>query len=103
MAMMQKILLTLALGFGGLITYVDSRPGWDDTGITAAAVFLTCGVLGFVEPKRPWLWVLAVGLWIPLRGIFWTHNYGSLLALLIALAGASAGVAIRNAVAPARA
>jgi hypothetical protein len=103
MAAMQKILLTLALGFGGLITYMDSRPGWDDTGITAAAVFLTCGALGFLGPKRPWLWALAVGLWIPLQGILQTRNYGSLLALLIAFAGAYVGMGIRALVAPARA
>jgi len=99
---MQKILLTVALVFGGLIAFVDSRPAWDDTGVTAAATLVACGVLGFVAPKRPWLWALAVGLWIPLLGIFWTHNYGSLLALLIPFAGAYAGMAIRQAAAPAR-
>lgn len=99
---MQKILLAVALVMGGLITYVDSRPTWDDTGVTAAAVLVVCGALGFVGPKRPWLWALAVGLWIPLLGIVGTHNCGSLLALLIAVAGAYGGMAIRNAVAPAR-
>ena len=99
---MQKILLAGALVIGALITYVDSRPTWDDTGMTAAAVFLTCGMLGFMGPRRPWLWALAVGVWIPLMGIVWTHNYGSLLALVIAFAGAYAGMAARNAVSPAR-
>lgn len=100
MAMMQKIMLMFALAAGGLITYVDSRPGWDDTGVTAFAILAVCGVLGLVGPKRPWLWAIAVGVWIPLLGIAVTHNYGSVLALLIAFAGAYAGMAIRNAVAP---
>jgi hypothetical protein len=102
MATMQKILLTVALVFGGLVTYVDSRPGWDDTGVTAFAILAVCGVLGLLGPKRPWLWALAVGLWIPLLGIVRTRNYGSLLALLIAFAGAYAGTVIRKAVAPVR-
>ncbi|MCX6539258.1 MAG: hypothetical protein NT151_10060 [Acidobacteria bacterium] len=99
---MQKILLAVALVLGGLITYVDSQPTWDDTGVTALAILVTCGSLGFMAPKRPWLWALAVGLWIPLLGIVGTHNYGSLLALLIAFAGAYAGMAIRKVIAPAR-
>jgi len=99
---MQKIMLAGALAIGGLLAYVDSRPSWDDTGVMVAAVLLTCGVLGFIGPKRPWLWALAVGLWIPLAEIVSTHNYGSLLALLVAFAGAYAGMAARNAVVPAR-
>jgi len=102
MVTMQKILLAVALAIGGLITYVDSRPAWDDTGVTALAVLVACGAIGFTGPKRPWLWALAVGLWIPLLGIVGTHNYASLLALPIAFAGAYGGMAIRKAVAPAR-
>ena len=99
---MQKIVLAVALSVGGLIAYVDSRPTWDDTGVTALAILVVCGLLGLLAPKRPWLWALAVGLWIPLLGIAVTHNYGSLLALLIAFAGAYAGTVIRKAVAPVR-
>jgi hypothetical protein len=98
----SKLLLALALVCGALITYVDSRPGWDDTGIMALAILIVCGSLGCLRPQRPWVWALAVGLWIPLLGIVRTHNYGSVLALLIAFAGAYGGMAIRNVVAPAR-
>ena len=38
---MQKGLLMAAVALGGLVTYGDTRPTWDDTGVTAA-VFLTC-------------------------------------------------------------
>ena len=72
---MHKVLLALALGLGGLITYVDTRPNWDDTGVTAMAIFLSCGLLGAVGPRRPWLWALAVGIWIPVLGIAVTGNY----------------------------
>ena len=95
---MQRILLAVALIVGGLLAYVDSTPGWDDTGVMAGAIFLTSGVLGYLGPQRPWLWALALGLWIPLLGIVREQNYGSLLALVIAFAGAYAGMAIRRAV-----
>jgi hypothetical protein len=92
----QKILFVVALGLGLAIAYVDSRPNWDDTGVTAAAILLTCGMLGALGPKQPWLWALAVGLWIPLLGIALSRNYGSLLALAVAFAGAYAGMALRK-------
>jgi hypothetical protein len=98
---MQKVLLALALGFGLLVAYVDSRPSWDDTGVTAMAILVSCGLLGVVSPNRPWLWALAVGLWIPAFAIVLTRNYGSLLALLFAFTGAYAGMALRKAFLPA--
>jgi hypothetical protein len=88
------------LVLGGLITYVDSRPNWDDTGVTAMAILVATGVLGFVDPSRPWLWAVAVGLWIPALGIVQSQNYGSLLALLIAFVGAYAGMALRRGMMP---
>ena len=94
--MTQKKLFTLALILGLLITYVDTRPNWDDTGVSAMTIFVSCGLLGVMGPARPWLWALAVGLWIPILGITLKHNFGSLLALLIAFAGAYAGMAFRK-------
>ena len=90
-AMRWKPLIPLALILGLLIALVDSSPGWDDTAVTAAAVFVCCGLLGALHPARPWLWVLAVGAWIPALGIVQDWNYASLLALVLALSGAYAG------------
>jgi hypothetical protein len=98
---MPKNLLPAALGLGLLIAYVDSRPNWDDTGITALALFAGCALWGFLGPNRPWLWALAIGLWVPAFGIASAGNYGSLLALLVAFAGAYAGMAVRKAHLPA--
>ena len=95
---MTKLLLPLAVAVGLLIAYVDSRPNWDDTGITAVALFATSGAFGLAAPRRPWLWALAVGLWIPLYGIITARNYGSPIALAIAFVGACAGMAARRAV-----
>ena len=64
MALVGLALAALGLGLG--IALVDASPGWDDTGISAAALVVVCFILGAVSPRRPWLWAVAVGLWIPL-------------------------------------
>ena len=92
---MQKILLVLA-GLSGLFfAYVDSLPNWDDAGVLAGAILLVCGVIALIGYRRPWLLALVVGAWIPLHGILISHNFGSLIALLIAFIGAYAGWAVR--------
>jgi putative flippase GtrA len=92
---MQKILLVIAVIAGLFFAYVDSRPTWDDTGITVGAVLLTSGLLALIGFQRPWLLALAVGLWIPLYEILMTHAYASIIALIIAFIGAYGGWAIR--------
>ncbi len=92
---MQKILIAIAIIVGLFFNYVDSRPTWDDTGVLAGAILLTCGLIALIGFQRPWLLGLAVGAWIPLRGILVTHNYGSILALIIAFIGAYGGWVFR--------
>ena len=93
---MWKLLLPLAICFGLLIAYVDSRPTWDDTGITVGALIGSCCVLGALSPERPWLWALAVGLWLPAYEIATSRSFGSLVALAFAFAGAYAGMGLRR-------
>jgi hypothetical protein len=95
------VLMLLALVVGLAIAYVDSRPGWDDTGVTAAALFASCGLCGALQPNRPWVWAFAIGLWVPLLGIALAGNPGSLVALPVAFAGAYAGMAFRTTARPA--
>ena len=97
---MQKLLFLVALALGFLIAWMDSRPHWDDTGITVGAILLTSGLSGFVGPRRPWLWALAIGLWIPAYTLLEGSNYGGLVAVVFAFAGAYAGMALRRTVAP---
>jgi hypothetical protein len=92
---MQKLLVALSLIVGLALAYVDSRPTWDDSGILAGAILLACGLLVMLGFRRPWLLALAVGGWIPLRGILLDRNFGSILALLIAFLGAYLGWALR--------
>ena len=98
-AMRWKFLMPVALVLGLLIALVDSSPNWDDTGITAAAVFGSCGALGAIHPRRTWQWALAVGAWIPALGIALHQNYESWAALAVALVGAYAGKLARSAIA----
>lgn len=93
------VLLALVIGLG--IALVDTSPGWDDTGITAAALLITSGVFGIVWPERPWLWAVAIGSWVPLLTVARDPrhpNVASLLALAVALAGAYGGALVRTAV-----
>ena len=93
-------LLLAAIVLGLLIAWVDSRPTWDDAGITAGALFLTAAFFGALRPFHAAVWALAVGVWVPLFGIVLRHNFGSLLALAVALFGAYAGAIARRFVAP---
>lgn len=93
-------MLLLAIALGLLIAWVDSRPSWDDSGITAGMVFLTAALFGALRPAKAWVWALAVGIWIPLFGIMLHQNFGSLLALAVAFLGAYAGALTRRFVAP---
>jgi hypothetical protein len=93
-------LLFAAIAMGLLIARIDSRPTWDDSGITAGMVFLAAAIFGAIRPSWAPVWAVAVGAWVPLFGIVSSQNYGSLLALAPALAGAYAGALARRALAP---
>ena len=93
-------LLGIAVVLGLGIAWVDSRPTWDDAGITAAAIFSATALLGLTLPRYAWLWALAVGGWIPVLGITLHRNYGAALALLVAFVGAYAGAIARQVLAP---
>lgn len=85
--------LMLGLGIG----YVDSRPTWDDAGITAGVVFICAAVLATVRPRSGWLIGVAVG--IPVLGFNAAlhSNFESAVAVVIALAGAAAGILVGKA------
>lgn len=87
--------------------------GWadvmiDDLLFTALLVLIACTVLGLLRPMRPWRWVLIVGIFIPLTGLFAylvrtvrptrAQVYGSFLAFFPGIAGAYGGSLMRGAV-----
>jgi len=93
----QVVLVVLALALGGLLAYVDSRPNWDDTGVLVGILLIASMAFGFMGPRRPWLWALALGLWIPLVGWIRTHSAAPLVALVVAFVGAYLGMAAHRA------
>ena len=87
----EPALGVIAVAAGLAIAVLDSRPGWDDTGITAVLLALTAFAVAAAAGRRPWLWALLVGAWTPLLEILASGATGSLLALAIAAVGAFAG------------
>jgi hypothetical protein len=86
--------LLVALLGGIAIAYVDSRPAWDDTGITAFSMLLLAVVVTLTSSLPAWLVALCVGAWIPGHALALSpsvHTLPMLLVLLFPLAGAWAG------------
>jgi hypothetical protein len=90
------ICFLIALGSGLLIAWVDSRPGWDDTGITVGAILLVSGGLSLAIPQRAWLWAFLVGVWVPVAEMSLPQNYASIFALIFAFLGAYSGYGARR-------
>src|SRR5579864_6854701 len=87
--------------------------GWADVAIndllfTALLVLMACVLLGMLQPRWPWRWVLVVGIFIPLTELAAyviltvkptrAQVYGSFLAFLPGIAGAYGGSILRRAV-----
>jgi len=92
----QKALLAAALAAGLLIAWVDTRPGWDDAGVTVFALFLSAGIIGLFVRRRAWLFGLAVGIWISLWGTLASRDPLFLVLLAFPTAGVHAGWALRK-------
>jgi hypothetical protein len=92
----QRVLLAAAAAAGLLVTYVDSRPNWDDTGITVFALLFLSGIIGLFVRLRPWLFGLAIGIWLPLGAIILTHDLRFLGVLVFPMAGVYAGWGLRR-------
>jgi hypothetical protein len=98
--MREVFALVAAAAAGIAIAYIDSRPGWDDTGITAFGLLGAALVIALASPRRPWLTALAVGIWIPAHAWARSGDPKSLVMLVVVgfpLAGAYAGAAVRRA------
>ena len=101
--MRTMILAVAAIAVGVVIAYIDSRPAWDDTGVTAGAILIAAFVFAFVAGRRPWLWAVLVGAWVPALGIVLRGDPATLLAFAFALVGAYAGHGLRRAISDDRA
>jgi hypothetical protein len=84
-------LLASAIAVGLAAGWVDSRPTWDDTGITVSFVLLSSALFGGLMPSRAWAFALAIGggVWGFNLAVSGSHNAG--VALIIAVIGAYGG------------
>ena len=90
----QVLLLSAAALCAGLgIAWVDSRPGWDDTGVTAGALVIAAALAAFARVP-PWLAALLVAG--PILVVELSKGTGVLLAIPFAIAGAYAGTFVRR-------
>ena len=86
----------LAIVMGLIVAWIDSRPNWDDTGISAILIFSIALIFGYLASQKPWIIALAVSIWIPLFSIISSPNYGGLLALIPGFIGAYIGFFIKR-------
>jgi hypothetical protein len=83
--------MAIALAGGLVIGYVDSRPGWDDTGVTAVSLALVGGLGAIVAGRAPWAVALLGGVWVPLLELSSVGSGGPLTALAFSGIGATIG------------
>lgn len=89
-------LAALALGLGIAVAALDSRPGWDDAGITAGLLVASAALLAAIDGRRPWRWTLLVGSPLPILELPTSASAGPLVALVFAAVGASLGLLVRR-------
>src|SRR5262245_56490543 len=98
---MRYLHLGICILVGLALAAVDPSPGFDDTGVLVTAILAAAILFGAIRPARAWLVGLTIGGWIPLANIIRHGDYGTLVALAIALTGAYVGAALRLLAAPA--
>jgi hypothetical protein len=96
----------LAVMSGALAGWLDIKVG--DLLLTAMVVLAACMLLGILSPRRPWRWVLLVGVFVPvvewLAYFFLSQKperaqiYESFLAFVPGIAGAFGGAMGRGVV-----
>jgi hypothetical protein len=89
----RRILLAAAISLAGgvAIGFMDSRPGFDDTGVSAVGLVVVAGVASFFARRKPWAWAILTGVWVPLLELPGLASGGALLALAFSSAGAAIG------------
>ncbi len=91
-------LVALALGIGLAVGWIDSRPAWDDAGVTAGLLVVGAALVAAIDGRRAWLWTLLVGAPLALIEVPATGSAAPLVGLLFAAIGASIGILARRAV-----
>lgn len=91
------VVVAIAAAVGAVIGFVDSRPTWDDTGVTVGALLLAALVLALIRPRAAWMIALAVGLPVVLFNTVARGGFGSVAAIGFSAVGAGIGYGIGRA------
>jgi hypothetical protein len=86
----------IAIACAITIAWIDTRPNWDDTGITVGSIFLSAAFCGALAPSRAWLWALILGGTVFGADVLLHGNYESVAAVVVAFIGAYAGAGARR-------
>jgi hypothetical protein len=92
----QILILLAAIIAGFIIGKIDTSKNWDDTAITAALVFASSAVLGFINERRTWLSAILVAAPVVLLNIIASENYASVIAFAISFGGSYVGLLVRK-------
>ena len=95
----DRLLTPIATFMGLGIAWLDSRPGYDATGVTVVLLLLGAMAVAAASGRRPWLWAVQVGVWVPLFEIGGPTGAASLAALVVTISGAAIGYVIARIVA----
>ena len=84
----------LAFAAGCAIAWMDTRPNWDDTGITVGALILVSGIVSLAGLR--W-WITAILVAGPLLlAEMWSPGWGFMLAPVFSILGALGGAFVRR-------
>lgn len=89
--------IAVAIGIGCAVGFVDSRPNWDDTGVTVGLLVLTALVLACIRPRVAWVSGLAVSVPVVLFNAITRGGFGSLVGVAISMVSAGIGYGLGRA------
>ncbi len=89
--MRLAVALAISLIGGIAIGWMDSRPGFDDTGITVFSLLLASGIAAAVAGRAPWLFAISTGVWVGVFELSGLTGGGPLAALAFSAVGATVG------------
>ena len=96
----DRLLAVAATAVGLAIGYVDSRPSWEEAGITVALLLLSAAMAAGLSGRRPWLWAVLIGVGVPIFEVAGRGGPASLVALLVAGVGAAIGYGLAKVAEP---
>jgi hypothetical protein len=86
-----RIALTISVVAGLVIGFIDSRPGFDATAITAVLLALAAGLATTLDPRRWLLWTAIVAGPLVVLEVLPSNSPAPMAALVFAGVGAAAG------------